>query len=146
MSIQYPEGLFNIVEEVNIPEMKKLSPGENAVVFIVGKEDIDAGHMDLLSKIALAIGIDIEKQAILIQLENNTQYSIMDILKHHRNTTLIIFGHHEDQIKTQFNKIKYFWLKFGGHQILFADTLISISENINLKKELWTQLKSEFDK
>lgn len=142
----YTEGLFNIVESVDIAEMKKLSSGDKATVFIVGKEDIDAGHVDLLNKIASAIGIDFEKQAILLRLDQNKQYSIMDILKHHKNTTLVIFGHHEDQIKTQFNKIKYFWLKFGGHKILFGDTLKEISQNVTLKKDLWTQLKSEFDR
>jgi len=140
MNFQFEETVFSIPENENLTYLSGQSVNGAKLICLLSEDDNNVECIDLLQKITLAFGIDLNSQAKVFLISNDKHFTIQSFLEADK-TSLISFGAHNDQIKTQFNKIPYAWLQFKDHNIIFVDKLMMIKSDVKLKKMLWEELK-----
>ncbi|TVQ46270.1 MAG: hypothetical protein EA362_07735 [Saprospirales bacterium] len=139
----YP--FFNKLEIVSLPEDRKPEyiPFEktgNPPVLVISKP-LNEDEKSLLSKIMQAIGRTIGKDFLLVELPEKSSATLSEQWLQEKSI-IISFGLNFSRLGFQLENIPYRLLKLAGNSFLLCDNLSKISQTPDLKRRLWSQLKS----
>jgi hypothetical protein len=143
-SIQIPETEpmgEEIIEEELIP-LEYDGGFEKGVLIAFEGSELSEEHKDLLFKILGAVGYSLKDIALTssIHIEEVSMASILAL----NPVKIILFGLFHHDIMSR-KKTNYEILQEDAIEYLFADDLAQISENVALKKSLWSALQVLFN-
>ena len=98
---------------------------------------------DLLPKIMKAVHVDIDQEALVINVEQ-PGINIIKILTSQKIEKVISFGLNPTSLSLNISAALYKINKIGTVQFLFSDDLNVISTSQERKKALWNRLKALF--
>lgn len=142
----YNQELFIVPETEPVNYLRQAKEGEQKLLILLHQEDNEAELLELLDKICASSGLDPQKNVDVILMQDNQVYSIKQFIELQPEHGIISFGTQEEVLKTQFNKIKYWWILMDKVSILFSDPLHKIRSNREMKVKLWEALQSKFNK
>lgn len=117
--------------------------GDSGHYIILKREDFSEENRALLSKILEAIQLSLADTKIVIVNTDKT-ISLSKIAADNPCKTVLSFGLTSRQVgyKPLFTHYRTYQLE--SQKLLFNDPLSQISEDVALKKKLWTELKTNF--
>ncbi|MFK7981267.1 MAG: hypothetical protein AB8G86_14875 [Saprospiraceae bacterium] len=104
----------------------------------------DESMVEFLAKILSAVKLDLKKDVFLLTKTADNNFSFSGFAKEIGIQKAIFFGTIPQTIGLQINCPKYKPFALNDTLFLFADELIKISANQQLKKLLWNALKEVF--
>jgi hypothetical protein len=115
---------------------------EKGVLIAFEGSELSVEHKDLLFKILGAVGCSLKDIALTssIHIEEVSMASILAL----NPDKIILFGLFHHDIMSR-KKTNYEILQEDAIEYLFADDLVQISENVTLKKSLWSALQVLFN-
>lgn len=139
----YP--LFNNLEIVSLPEDKNPEsiPFEktgNPPVLVISKP-LNEDEKTLLSKIMQSINRTMDKDFLLVELPEKSSATLAEKWLQEKSI-IISFGVPFSRLGFQFENKVYHILKLANNSFLQCDALSKVSQSPDLKRRLWSQLKS----
>lgn len=124
--------------------------GEKKIAFILYEDEFTPDTVSFLSKIAAAVGLQLEVDAFLVRFSKDNSCLISPLKHHLAFDTSIIFGCHPKDLGLHFKVNLYEKINCSSTDFLFADPLgVLYEERQNGGKEkskrLWMALKSLFE-
>ncbi len=140
--------LMDIIEKViNVQDLENFinfdEESNPKRIFIVLKGN-NNDYSELLTKMMSAVQKDIHKDVQLIHLKNNTHIALSTYLKKIDAAKVFLFGISPKYVCLNYEIKKYEIFEFYNSKILWVDDLKILSNNINLKKNLWIKMKEIF--
>ncbi len=121
---------FDLIEQV-----------QEKAVLIFCHNDISEAERDLLTNIIGAIQYDLNKDAMIVALNEKDQIHLAPLLVESIQL-VIVFGCSSTQLQTHITDQKYKAQRVLSRKIIFSDPLNVLLENKTLKMSLWNALKS----
>ena len=144
MDFFYLPELIVLPEQEDIPLLFPVETDQPRLVVLLEASENKEQLVSLLMKILEAGGFNPRIDSTICILDPQKPITLKMINDRFHAPHILSFGLHENCLKTQFNKLKYLWLRFTGFSIVFSDELSIIHSDERLKMQLWTALKSEF--
>ncbi|MEM1321250.1 MAG: hypothetical protein AAGG75_13425 [Bacteroidota bacterium] len=135
--------LFAVPEAQNSLEACRGS-NQSPLLVVYRKEENMASSLELLKKILSAIGFDIEKEVLLLEVTNSQPYSFTALRTNAAFRKVLILGVDAQQLGLHFDYQPYQLLQHADYTFLFGDALSSIGEKRERKAALWNALKQLF--
>ena len=114
------------------------------LVVLIDKEELNPESESQLLKIIQSVGRN-RNTTSFFHLHGDQGIDIRTLLKRDENSLLISFGIHGSRLGVQIEESKYTLLKMGELSLLFVDSLTSLQQDVNKKRQLWSSLKQYFD-
>lgn len=112
---------------------------------LLKKDDHSDESMDFLSNILKAIGFDINADCTLRIFDEDELVSLSKVLFLDKSKYIISFGIATSQFDSQATIAKDRWNHFDSFSLIVSNKLDDIKNNINLKRNLWVELKKVFN-
>ena len=109
-------------------------------ILVIATEEIVAQLEIFLGKVVAAVGFEGGKDAVW----TDEAIPFHEIIRRKHIRGVLIFGYTPADLSLQIEYMKYQSLTMRGIHLLFADTVTSIMEDQNLKKELWACLREMY--
>lgn len=123
---------------------KPISNRQVAIVhYCVDAPELNSADNELLQKIMQAVGIDLDKEVMLINLA--FAHPPIGSLPRAGVSKLLSFGASMAQAGLNLQIANYLITRFYGMTLLFADALGTIANDKQLKMLLWQKLKKMFE-
>lgn len=120
--------------------------GENRKSLLIVLEEREAQNVELkafLSKILAAIKYDIDKDVVIISLDDDSKASLSSMYQKTNANTVITFGFKASDLGFFANIRNYVFTEIDAISFLFCDNLTNIAAQNNLKAALWDALKNK---
>ena len=117
---------------------------ERKIGFIVHKSHYQA-HKELLHKIISAVGLDVEKDVLIVELENNKGRIIFKELNRKSSCKhYFVFGLESSQLSLQTDMVLHYPKITEDFIIHLSYSLEELANDLEKKKALWAYLKKIF--
>ena len=128
---------FQRLPQYDIPAESITISKELLISVIVARSDWSDYNQELLEKILASVESSMDLVDVVLVDEQPLRFANWGTAK----KKFILFGVDPHQIGIMITPAKYQWFQFQNGQILLADELSKIQNEVNLKKQLWAALK-----
>ena len=118
---------------------------ETQLSILLQKGDYSDESMDFLSNILKAIEFDINADCAVRVFDKDESVSLSKVFSLDKSKYIISFGIATSQFDTQATIAKDRWNHFDNFSLIISNKLDGIKNNINLKRNLWVELKKVFN-
>ena len=132
------------IKTYHIPERKAETQRTKPIWVICGKEIEDQTLLDFLKKIMDAVKVDLEGSANLLLHTSESPQSTLWAFQQKTASIVLLFGVLPSDVGLHISMQPYQIQEFKNTKVLWAENLLSISENIDKKKSLWAALQELF--
>ncbi len=118
---------------------------KSTLSILLSKGVFNPTSIEFLKTILTAIGFDIDKDCIIREFDFNERVSIHKVKQQDKSKFILSFGLDISAFDIQAKISMYKWNHFDSLSLLLSDNLDKIKSNINLKRNLWIELKKTFN-
>ena len=137
--------VYDIKDSTEGLRVNKNDIRESQISILLHKEDHSDESMDFLSNILKAIGFDINTDCTVRIFDEDELVSISKVLFLDKSKYILSFGIAASQFDSQAAIAKEQWNHFDSFSLIVSNKLDDIKNNINLKRNLWVELKKVFN-
>lgn len=134
---------YNIYPVEIASDLKECITGSNRKGILIVYTLDDKGSLDFLKKILSAVEVNINEVLSLV-LKGAEIVKIPDHYDNEKITKILVFGALSKRICLNSIVSKYKVTEIKDIKVIFADSLVEIQNNKELKKNLWLSLKDLF--
>lgn len=113
-------------------------------VFIINELDHIKSNISFLSKVLEAIQLDLKTSASLVIIRKNKKVPIMELIDTNKIYNIIVFGINAKSLNFKINTFLYKNISIQNINLLFADSLHDLQNDIPKKRKLWSELQDLF--
>lgn len=136
--------VFIVPEKPELVFLQKAPKGQEKLMLVISSaEQSDAG-ITLLHKIVSALGLDPIKEINILTIDDDKSYLFHQLIKASKSNFIILFGSFTASIKTQFHVSPFRWFELNGCQIIYADSIATLTDDQSKKRLLWNALQQKF--
>lgn len=130
--------MYKIAEANSMDFRGNLSTATWAIVTI----NMQSAQEELLQNMLKAVAISFEKGAVVLEVPAMSTLSLSDIVSHIPfSKNCLIFGFNATAMGWQFDVPFYKPIRWKDKNVIFADALAIIQNDVNKKKQLWHGLQ-----
>ena len=141
---------FDDQEVFNVPEKPELvfsqiaHEGQEKLMLVISSTEQTESGIALLHKIVAAVGLDPIEEVTMLLIDDNEHYLFHQLIKASKANFIILFGNFTNSIKTQFHASPFRWFELGGRQIIYVDSIVTLTDDQSKKRLLWNALQQKF--
>jgi len=137
--------VYDIKDSTEGLRVNKNEVRESKLSILLQKGDHSDESMDFLSNILKAIGFDINTDCTVRIFDEDELVSLSKVLFLDKSKYILSFGIATSQFDSQATIAKDRWNHFDSFSLIVSNKLDDIKNNINLKRNLWVELKKVFN-
>ncbi len=137
-------GLANYQLPHDTAETLKGGPQCDTWIVVNQEESSNSELMELLSKILQAVKLDFDMDVHVLMTGPHTSFYLYRMFQDPNPSTIISFGSSAKHLGFNMKTILYERIEIDKVRYLFSHDLNTISNEANMKKMLWSALKSVF--
>ena len=132
-----------LAPEENILKRAKGNFAKQIFVFVLSEPE-HPGNAGFLKKILAAAGLDLDTDALLVEVSSSDRVSFLPAVKDKHAGHILVFGLSPKQLGLHAEIPAFLPYPFYGATFLFADKLSVLEPDKTLKAKLWQALRQLF--